>query len=139
MAFGPQRDAALLDVQQRLVGKLGHGPAGAVVEELDATTIRMAGYLLPLDYSGRRVTEFLLVPWVGACIHTPPPAPNQVVYVVYPEGFEAEGLFTHADPKPLVHVPVLSEGREALRRAARGLKMKRAELYRLLAELGEIR
>ena len=34
---------------------------------------------LPLEFSGKRVTEFLLVPWVGACIHTPPPPPNQIV------------------------------------------------------------
>ncbi len=56
--------------------------------------VRLPGYLLPLEMRGRKAVEFLLVPYVGACIHTPPPAPNQVVYVVYPEGFEAEGLFT---------------------------------------------
>ena len=58
------------------------------------TPVRLPGYLLPLEMRGRRAVEFLLVPYVGACIHTPPPAPNQVVYVVYPEGYEAEGLFT---------------------------------------------
>ena len=56
--------------------------------------VRLPGYLLPLEMSGRKAVEFLLVPYVGACIHTPPPAPNQVVYVVYPDGYEAEGLFT---------------------------------------------
>ncbi|NNK34170.1 MAG: phosphoribosylformylglycinamidine synthase, partial [Xanthomonadales bacterium] len=40
---------------------------------------------------------------------------------------QAEGLFTHADPKPLVHVPVLSEGREALRRADRELGLALSE------------
>lgn len=55
--------------------------AMAVREDLDGETIRMPGYLLPLDITDGEVTEFLLVPWVGACIHTPPPPPNQIVYV----------------------------------------------------------
>jgi hypothetical protein len=48
---------------------------------LDNQLIRMPGYLLPLEFSGQQVTEFLLVPYVGACIHSPPPPPNQIVYV----------------------------------------------------------
>ncbi len=50
-------------------------------EDYDAKTIRIPGYLLPLDVTEGEVMEFLLVPWVGACIHTPPPPPNQIVYV----------------------------------------------------------
>jgi hypothetical protein len=41
----------------------------------------MPGFALPLDYEGRQVTQFLLVPYWGACIHTPPPPLNQIVYV----------------------------------------------------------
>ena len=41
----------------------------------------MPGYLLPLELDGTRVTEFFLVPYVGACIHVPPPPPNQIVLV----------------------------------------------------------
>lgn len=53
----------------------------SVVEELDGSSIKIAGYVLPLEYSDLNVIEFLLVPWVGACIHTPPPPPNQIVHV----------------------------------------------------------
>lgn len=53
----------------------------AVNTALEGTQIRLPGYLLPLEYTGKDVTEFLLVPWVGACIHTPPPPPNQIVHV----------------------------------------------------------
>ncbi len=60
---------------------------------LDGQTIRLPGYLLPLEFSGKRVTEFLLVPWVGACIHTPPPPPNQIVYVKTSKPFEMAGVF----------------------------------------------
>jgi hypothetical protein len=45
---------------------------------LDGELVR---YLLSLEVSGKDITEFLLVPWVGACIHTPPPPPNQIVHV----------------------------------------------------------
>lgn len=46
---------------------------------LDGRQVRLPGYVVPLDGSGR---EFLLVPYFGACIHTPPPPANQVVHVV---------------------------------------------------------
>ncbi len=53
-----------------------------VEEALIGQTIRMPGYILPLDYEARdELTEFLLVPYFGACVHTPPPPPNQIVYV----------------------------------------------------------
>ena len=69
--------------------------AGAVVEDLDGASIKMPGYLLPLEFSGHKITEFLLVPWVGACIHTPPPPPNQIVHVVLDQGngFESRSIY----------------------------------------------
>jgi hypothetical protein len=48
---------------------------------LDGKLIRMPGYIIPLELSGEGVTEFLLVPYVGACIHVPPPPANQLVLV----------------------------------------------------------
>ena len=53
----------------------------AVVDDLNGKRVRIPGYLLPLEVSGSKVTEFLLVPYVGACIHVPPPPPNQIVHV----------------------------------------------------------
>ncbi|WP_193140985.1 DUF3299 domain-containing protein [Meridianimarinicoccus sp. MJW13] len=68
--------------------------ASAVNEALVGKNIRMPGYVLPLEFKDRKAVEFLLVPTIGACIHTPPPPANQVVHVVYPEGIEVNGLFT---------------------------------------------
>jgi uncharacterized protein len=51
-----------------------------IVEELNGQRVRIPGYLLPLEISGSKVTEFLLVPYIGACIHVPPPPPNQIVH-----------------------------------------------------------
>lgn len=53
----------------------------AVNAELNGQLVRMPGYILPLEFSGKEITEFLLVPYVGACIHSPPPPPNQIVHV----------------------------------------------------------
>lgn len=50
--------------------------------ELDNTMIKISGYVLPLDYSNNTVTNFLLVPYFGACIHSPPPPLNQIVHAV---------------------------------------------------------
>lgn len=53
-----------------------------VVEDLDGMKIRLPGYVVPIDFSlGQEHTEFLLVPYFGACLHTPPPPPNQMLFV----------------------------------------------------------
>lgn len=52
-----------------------------VVESLDGKTITMNGYVAPLDGDAEHVKEFLLVPYFGACIHSPPPPSNQVIHV----------------------------------------------------------
>ena len=49
---------------------------------LDGTRIKLPGYLVPLEESAAGHTEFLLVPYFGACIHSPPPPANQIVLVV---------------------------------------------------------
>ncbi len=67
--------------------------ASGVNQTLNGRTVRIPGYLLPLEYQGKMVSEFLLVPWVGACIHTPPPPPNQIVHVKPEKPFETNGMF----------------------------------------------
>ena len=52
-----------------------------VVESLDGKRVRLPGFVVPLEGDGKKVTEFLLVPYYGACIHVPPPPANQTVYV----------------------------------------------------------
>ncbi|WP_421791023.1 DUF3299 domain-containing protein [Hyphobacterium sp.] len=57
-------------------------------------TIRMPGFILPLHYDvGGTIQEFLLVPYFGACVHTPPPPPNQIVYVTSEEPVEIEQMW----------------------------------------------
>ena len=47
---------------------------------LNGQRIRIAGFALPLERQGDKVTEFLIVPYFGACIHTPPPPANQIIH-----------------------------------------------------------
>jgi len=64
-------------------------------EDLNGKSVRIPGYLLPLEFDGDKVTEFFLVPYVGACIHTPPPPPNQIVHVKIEEAYTTDGgLYT---------------------------------------------
>jgi hypothetical protein len=65
----------------------------AAATELNGALISLSGFVLPLEYKERKVTEFLLVPWVGACIHTPPPPSNQIVHVKPAKPFTTKGLF----------------------------------------------
>lgn len=53
-----------------------------VVDELNDVKVKLPGYTVPFDFSpNAKITEFLLVPYYGACLHAPPPPPNQTVYV----------------------------------------------------------
>lgn len=68
------------------------GPA-PVVESLAGKRVHIGGYVVPLDFNSTRVTDFLLVPFVGACIHVPPPPANQIIYVKVEQGFDVQGTF----------------------------------------------
>lgn len=48
---------------------------------LNGQSARLAGYVVPLEAIKGDIREFLLVPYYGACIHSPPPPANQVVHV----------------------------------------------------------
>jgi uncharacterized protein len=63
-------------------------------EALDGKEVRIPGFIVPLDMAGDgKITEFFLVPYYGACIHVPPPPPNQIVYVSMPQGLELASIY----------------------------------------------
>lgn len=69
-------------------------PHAPVVKALDGQTVRLPGYIVPLEVSEEgRVIEFLLVPYFGACIHVPPPPSNQIVHVTSELGVKVEELY----------------------------------------------
>jgi hypothetical protein len=71
-----------------LIGQNG----GEVIEELDGQKITIEGYLVPLDFEATEAKAFVLVPFIGACVHVPPPPPNQIIFVEYDEGVPMKAL-----------------------------------------------
>lgn len=62
--------------------------------EMDGKAIRIPGFIVPLEFNSEQtITEFFLVPYFGACLHMPPPAPNQIIYVKHPEGIQLNALY----------------------------------------------
>jgi len=69
-------------------------PNAPVVQSLDGLSVRLPGYIVPLEVSEEgRTTEFLLVPYFGACIHVPPPPSNQIVHVKSEVGVKLDELY----------------------------------------------
>jgi hypothetical protein len=64
-----------------------------VVQELDGELVRIPGFALPLETSATAVSEFLLVPSIGACIHTPVPPANQLVFVKLNQSYKMSKLY----------------------------------------------
>ena len=64
-----------------------------VVDSLDGRLVRLPGYVLPLEMGKKGVKEFLLVPYIGACIHVPPPPTNQIVFVRTARPVEVRDLY----------------------------------------------
>lgn len=66
-----------------------------VVAGLGGTKVALPGYLVPLEYTEElKVVKLFIVPWFGACIHLPPPPPNQTVMGTFSEGFAITSLMT---------------------------------------------
>lgn len=64
------------------------------VAELDQQRVRIPGFVVPLTYDeDQRVLEFFLVPYFGACIHMPPPPPNQIIHVKAAKPFKLRTLY----------------------------------------------
>jgi hypothetical protein len=53
--------------------------------------VKLPGFVVPVDWDAKKIGEFLLVPYYGACIHVPPPPANQTVHVITAKGREYSG------------------------------------------------
>jgi uncharacterized protein len=110
--FTIEWDALLPDSEYRTVFNLGPpppahdylnsetGPAAAQSGStntrgvLNGVKVKIPGFIVPLSITTRGVVkEFFLVPYLGACIHVPPPPPNQLVYVSRKDGFVLKSLY----------------------------------------------
>ena len=67
--------------------------AAPVVAELDGKEVKIPGFVVPLEGENQLLTEFLLVPFFGACIHVPPPPANQIVHVTFEKAVEVPSMY----------------------------------------------
>ncbi len=62
--------------------------------EFNQKKVKIPGFIVPLEFDEQLVvTEFFLVPFFGACLHVPPPPPNQMIHVKYSEGLALANLY----------------------------------------------
>ncbi|MDK9735685.1 DUF3299 domain-containing protein [Vibrio sp. D404a] len=66
---------------------------GSARPELHGSNVKIPGFVIPLEGDSESISEFLLVPFYGACIHVPPPPPNQIIYVKFEEGAPTKDLW----------------------------------------------
>ena len=78
-------DMELMRSMQQEGGRLNAG--------LDGEKVRIAGYITPLAFDDENVDEFLFVPFLGACIHVPPPEANQIIHVRGAKGVKAADVW----------------------------------------------
>ena len=77
---------------RKLNYKTGEMPES--IRKLMGKSVKIPGFAVPLegDDGFEYVKEFLLVPTFGACIHVPPPPPNQVIHVILDKSVHFEKL-----------------------------------------------
>lgn len=64
------------------------------IPELDDVYVKLPGYIVPVDVDDKqKMSSFFLVPYFGACIHVPPPPPNQIVYVTLSEPMDVTDIY----------------------------------------------
>lgn len=97
------------------------------VADLNGRDIRLAGYPVPLESNEQgRFVEFFLVPYPGACIHVPPPPPNQIVLVRYPQGIRIDDIYAPLDVQGRLRIEVAEN---AVAEAAYALTAETVTLY----------
>ncbi len=97
-----------------------------VVTALNGAHVRLPGYLVPLTLEGEKLKSFLMVPYFGACIHVPPPPPNQIVYV---EMDEAVALEDPYGPHWVTGVMSTAASQTELAEAAYSLAGRQVEVF----------
>ena len=95
--------------------------------EIDGKAVRVPGFVVPLEFDDNQViTQFFLVPYFGACIHMPPPPPNQIILVNYSTGLELDALY---DPIWISGMLKVSLTENSLGRSAYSMDMHMYEPY----------
>jgi len=86
----PQNESDSIDdyrYQQALISR-------KIQNKFNNTPIKIPAFIVPLEFDDdQNVTQFFMVPFFGACLHLPPPPPNQTIFVDYPQGLKLESTY----------------------------------------------
>ena len=97
------------------------------IKEMDGQRIRIPGFIVPLEFGeDKKVTQFFLVPYFGACIHVPPPPPNQIIFVTSKKGLAIKELY---DPLWISGIISTSRIENDVALAAYKMEMEFSEIY----------
>ncbi len=77
-------------------------------QELANQFVKLAGYMTPLNVVEGKTRTFLLVPYVGACIHVPAPPANQIVLVESKKPIEVRKMWEPFQAVGTLNVETLS-------------------------------
>jgi uncharacterized protein len=92
--FATSQGASAPSVSWATLKTLNSSQASSPARDLNGKRIAVPGFMVPLEDDADRVTEFILVPFAGACIHVPPPPPNQMIYVKLTHNQKVKMSFT---------------------------------------------
>jgi len=96
--------------------------------EFDGQNVKIPGFIVPLAFNDeRKVTSFFLVPFFGACLHYPPPPPNQIIHVTYEPGVLVNDLWDAYWIEGTMHMAVT---RNDMGEAAYGMSAANITVYR---------
>ncbi len=98
-----------------------------VIQGFDGKAIRIPGFIVPLAQNeDKEVTRFFIVPYFGACLHMPPPPPNQILYVESEQGITLENLY---DPYWFEGIVSIEQKVDAMGTSAYSLSLDNYALY----------
>jgi uncharacterized protein len=111
--------------QQLLADMRAAWDAAPLVASLDGAQVQIAGFVVPLEVDPRGLTEMLLVPYEGACIHTPPPPANQIIHVILEAAVKGLRLMDNVQVQG-----VIEARRETTFRAVAGYAITSASVHK---------
>lgn len=94
-AFSPMENLDNFNVleQQDMWSPPDQNESPALVMDYNDKLVRIPGYMMPLELAANGVIAFILAPYIGACIHVPPPPANRLVFVTSETPYQVSGLF----------------------------------------------
>ena len=77
---GSKEERAIYAQMQKALKAAGNNKA------VDGKTVKLSGYIVPIDIDGEMVNKFLFFPNAAACIHVPASPANQTIFVTTKKG-----------------------------------------------------